>query len=147
MGVDKKLKKIIRNRDFWLIIIVLIFGFYTGFFQNLFKYSGRGSPIFSPSNLTYLEIDYGSKRRAFEGEIMFEMSVLDALLAASRGGGFEVRYAILNDTTDVMKINDITEDGLNGESWNFYLNGRKVETGLIHKTPIRSGDKILVKFE
>lgn len=130
-------QKFLKNRDFWVVIAIVILGFYSGFFKDLFL----------PANTARLEIDYGEKRRAFEGELMFEMSVLDALIAASRGGGFEVRYAILTDATDVMKINGLTEDGLNEESWHFYLNGQRVETGQIHKIKIKPGDKILVKFE
>lgn len=129
--------KLIKNRDFWAVVIILILGLYTGFFRELFW----------PANLARLEIDYGGRKRAFEGEIIFEMSVLDALLAASRGGDFEVRYAILRDATDVMKINGMAEDGLNGKDWNFYLNGRRVETGEIHKIIIKAGDKIFIKLE
>ena len=114
----------------------MAFGFYTGLFQDLFS---------SPP-VARLEIDYGSRRRAFEGEIMSEMSVLDALLASSRGGGFEVRYVILADTTDVMKIDGLIEDGLDGH-WSFYLNGQRIETAEIHKVRVRPGDKVLVKFE
>ena len=97
-----KLIKLAKNRDLWLVIIVVTFGFYTGLFQDLFS---------SPP-VAHLEIDYGDRRRAFEGEILSEMSVLDALLASSRGGGFEVRYAILEGRTDVMRIDGLTEDGL-----------------------------------
>lgn len=131
-----KLIKLVRNRDIWLVIIVAALGFYTGLFQD----------IFSSSSLARLEIDYGESRRAFEGEIVSKMSVLDALLAASRGGNFEVRYAILKDNTDIMKINGLAEDGLDG-NWKFYLNGRKIETTKIHKVRVRPGDKVLVKFE
>lgn len=115
---------------------MVAFGFYSGFFQDLFW----------PANMARLEVDYGERRRAFEGETTPEMSVLDALLAASRGGDFEVRYAILEDAADIMRINGFTEDGLDGE-WFFYLNGRKIEAAEIHKIRIKSGDKILIKFE
>lgn len=131
-----KVNKLLKNRDLWLVIIIVILGFYTGLFQNLF----------SSSSLARLEIDYGERRRAFQGEIMFEMSVLDALLASSRGGGFEVRYAILEGKTDVMRIDGLTEDGLDG-NWFFYLNGRRIETAEIHKVRVKPGDKVLVKFE
>lgn len=130
-----KISKLIKNRDFWLAILIIALGFYFAFFQDT-----------SPLNSAHLEIDSGEKRRAFEGEIVSSMSVLDALLAASRGGDFEVRYAIIKDATDVMKINGWVEDGLDGK-WNFYLNDRKVEANQIHKTPIKAGDKILIKFE
>lgn len=134
--MEHKIDKLLRTRDFWLVVIVVVFGFYSGFFQDLF----------SPANTARLEIDYGQKRRAFEGETTPEMSVLDALLAASRGGDFEVRYAILEDTADIMRINGFTEDGLDGK-WFFYLNGRKIEAAEIHKVKIKPGDKIFAEFK
>lgn len=146
--MDKKLKKLIKNRDFWLVIIILVFGFYTGFFKDLFNSSlEKIELIFAPTKVAVLEINYGDRRRAFEGEIMFDMSILDALLAASRGGNFEIRYAILGDKADIMKINGLIEDGLNEKRWSFYLNGQKIESSEIHKTLIKPGDKILVNFE
>ena len=142
-----KLEKLIKNRDFWAVIVIVILGFYTGFFRDLFLDSKNSGPLFVPVNVARVEIDYGNRRRAFEGEIMFEMSVLDALLASSRGGDFEIRYAILNDRTDILKINGMIKDGLNEKSWNFYLNGQKIESSQIHKVRVKPGDKVLVKFE
>lgn len=138
--------KLLKNRDFWLAAAIVILGFYTGFFRGLFEAPER-KQAFSPSRIAYLEIDYGQKLRAFEGELMNDMSVLDGLLAASRGGRFEVRYAIIGGETDIFKINGLVEDGMNQKNWNFYLNGQRVETGLIHEIAIKSGDKISVKFE
>lgn len=140
-------KKLLKNRDLWLVALILIFGFYTGFFRDFFRDFKNSSPFFAPVNIARVEIDYGNRRRAFEGEIVFDMSVLDALLASSRGGDFEIRYAILNGRTDILKINGMTEDGLNEKSWNFYLNGQRIESSEIHQTRIKPGDKILVKFE
>lgn len=136
-----KFNKFLKNRDFWLVAVILVFGFYTGFFQNLFK------PSESNKNLARLEIDFGTSRRAFEGEINSGMSILDALLAASRGGDFEVRYALLNDQTEVMKLDGIIEYGLGEKGFSFYLNGGLVEESEIHKIKIKPGDKILVRFE
>lgn len=144
-----KLKKknncaICKSRDFWLVILVLIYGFYSGLFGDLLDYSIKGQGI---SNTARIEIDYGTERRAFEGDVLSDMSMLDALLAASRGGNFEIRYALLNDQTDILKINGLAEDGLSGGSWFFYLNGEKIRADEIHKVKIKPGDKILAKFE
>lgn len=143
-----KLKKkdrnvIFKSRDFWLVALVLVYSFYSGLFGDLLNYSinGRGS-----LNSARIEIDYGTKRRAFEGDVLSEMSILEALLAASRGGGFEVRYALLRDKTDIMKINGLSEDGLNGKRWFFHLNGKEIQTDEIHKVKIKPGDKILAEF-
>src|SRR3989344_2109113 len=137
--LDRKLKKLAKSRDFWLVIAILVFGFWSGFFQGFFE---------SSPPIARLEIDFGASRRAFEGEVRLEdMSVLDALLASSRAGSFEVYYSIINDQTEILKINGTAEDGLNEKAWNFYLNGQKIETSEIHKTEIKASDKILVKFE
>lgn len=136
----KKDKPFFETRDFWLIAIVLIYGFYSGLFGDWFNFRDN---FLKPARI---EIDYGSNKRAFEGEALPDMSVLDALLAAGRGGDFEIRYALLNDRTDIMKIEDFTEDGLDGQ-WRFYLNKKEVLADQIHKIKIKPGDKILAKFK
>ena len=135
--------KNLETRDLWLLAIILIYGFYSGLFGDLLSYSINGRGF---SNAARIEIDYGTKRRAFEGDVFSDMSVLDALLAASRGGSFEIRYALLGDKTDIMKIEDISEDGLDGQ-WHFYLNQKEVPADGIHKIKIKAGDRILAKFE
>ena len=135
-----KVKKLLKNRDFWVVVLIIVLGLYTGFFKNLF---------ISPAkvNTAYLEIDFGDKKKAFEGEIVEEMSVLDAVLASGRAGELEVKYALLHDQTDIFKINGYIEDGLNEKTWSFYLNGEKIKTSEIHRIKVKSGDKILVRFE
>ncbi|TSC90928.1 MAG: hypothetical protein G01um10142_178 [Parcubacteria group bacterium Gr01-1014_2] len=140
MAKKLKAKNLLKNRDFWVVIFVVVLGLSTGFFKDLFNPSTK-------SNTAYLEIDFGDQKRAFEGEIIQDMSILDAVLASSRGGEIEVKYALINDQTNILKINDHTEDGLSRETWTFYLNGEKIEAGEIHKIKIKSGDRILIKFE
>lgn len=148
-----KLKKknscvICKSRDFWLVILVLIYGFYSGLFGDLLNYSPKISKYrnIEISDVARIEIDYGTKRRAFEGDVLPDMSILDALLAASRGGSFEVRYALLSDKADIMKIDDFTEDGLDGQ-WHFYLNQKEIRADEIHKVKVKPGDKILAEFK
>lgn len=136
----KKNKPFFETRDFWLIVIVLIYGFYSGLFGDWFNYGDNSLES------ARIEVDYGSKKRAFEGGVIPDMSILDALLAAGRAGDFEIRYALLNDRTDVMKIEDFTEDGLDGQ-WHFYLNKKEIPADQIHKIKIKSGDKILAEFK
>lgn len=146
-----KLKKksscvICKSRDFWLAILVLVYGFYSGLFSDLLNYSTDKEVSLNTVNTARIEIDYGEERRAFEGEILSDMSILDALLAASRGGSFEVRYALLGGKTDIMKIDNFTEDGLDGQ-WRFYFNQKEIPTDEIHKVKIKPGDKILAEFK
>lgn len=133
-----KLEKIIRSRDFWIVVMVVALGISTGFFKDLSR---------STAATAYLEIDYGSKRRAFRGDLPYDMTILDALNASARAGSFEVRYVIEEDRTDIIGINGFKEMFENGQKWNFYLNSRKVETDQLHKVGIKAGDKILVKLE
>ena len=135
-----KFKSLLKNRDFWIVILVVIFGSYTGFFSNLFN------PPPKPDT-AYLEIDFGDRKRAFEGEIIGDMSILDAVLASSRAGELEFKYALINDRTDVLIINGHAEDGLNEKNWKFYLNGMKIDASEIHRVKIKSGDRILIRFE
>lgn len=143
-----KLKKknrhdIFKSRDFWLAIAILIYGFYSGLFSDFLSYSINGLGF---SNAARIEFDYGTKQRAFKGDVSPDMSLLDALLAASRGGSFEIRYALLGDKTDIMKIEDSAEDGLDGQ-WHFYLNKKEVRADELHKIKIKPGDKILAEFK
>lgn len=129
------MKNLLKNRIFWIIVIILVFGFSTGFFKDLFR----------PEN-TYarLELNLEKERRAFEGKVEEDTTILNALIAASIGGNFEVNYVILNDETKVYKIDGVSAGMKN---LNFYLNNSKVETKEIHKIKIKPGDKILVKYE
>ena len=139
-----KVEKILKSRDLWLVVLILIYGFYSGLFGGLFGFGTDRGYFSKPARI---EIDYGTERRAFEGEVFSGMSVLDALLAASRGGNFEIRYALLNDATDIMGIGGLIEDGLDAKRWHFYLNDEVIEASEIHKIKLESGDKISVKFE
>lgn len=129
------LLKILKNRTFWIVIIVLALGLSTGFFKGLFK----------PENKIYVEINFNGEKRAFEGKALNDLTVLEALIASSRGGNFKVKYALLNDQVDIYKIKDLTEN--NSNKWNFYLNGKKVETSQIHKIKVKPGDKIYINYE
>ena len=132
-----KFRSLIKNSDFWLVILVLVLGLSTGFFKNLFN----------PPAFARVEIDFGAKKRAFQGEILSNTSLLDALIFSSQAGNIEVKYVISEDKTDIVKIDGLVEDGLNHQSWSFYLNGQKVQTAEIHKIKLKPGDKIKVRFE
>lgn len=141
--MDKRLlksKAFLKNRNFWLVIFIIIIGFYTGFFKNPFN-------SFVSQSKARVEIDFGNSKRAFEGEIIGGMSVLDAISASSRAGGLEFNYALLDDQTDILRIDGLAEDGLNGKTWNFYLNEEKIKKDEIHRIEVKPGDKILIRFE
>ena len=139
--LNKTKNSFFKKFDFWLACFIMVFGFYSGFFKNLFNHRFQNNP-----GEAKIEIDYGQSKRAFQGELADGMSVLEALLAAGRGGNFGIRYALLDDSTDIMDIGGLVEDGLDGY-WRFYLNGEEIKTSGIHKIKLKSGDEILAQFK
>jgi len=126
---------ILKNKIFWIVVIVLALGITAGFFKG----------VFNNKSEVYVEIDFNGEKRAFEGKVINKLTILEALIASSRGGHFDVRYALINDQTDIFKINNLAENNLN--RWNFYLNEEKVNSSQIHKIIVKPGDKIYIKYE
>lgn len=135
-----KTKALLKNRDFWIIVLILVVSIYTGFFKGLPSFLNKGDSA-------RVEIDFGDKKRTFEGKVIEGMSVLDAILASSRAGKLEFQYALLNNQTNVLRIDGFAEDGLNKKTWNFYLNEEKIKKDEIHRIKIKSGDDVLIRFE
>lgn len=128
---------LIRDRNFWLVVLVLALGLATGFFKDLIN----------PPKIAQVEIDFGDRKRMFQGEVLPDTSLLDALIYSSGAGNLEIQYVILDDKTDIVKIDGLIENGLNQQNWSFYLNGQRVQTGEIHKIKLNPGDKVEVRLE
>ncbi|MBI2065367.1 MAG: hypothetical protein HYT62_04965 [Candidatus Yanofskybacteria bacterium] len=86
------------------------------------------------------------ERRMFQGEVIKDMTVLQALVASSRAGQIKLEYSIDSE-------NHVVIDSLNGyarardERLTFYLNGLQVSMSDISSTFIMAGDKIEVRLE
>ena len=82
----------------------------------------------------------------FQGEVIKNMTVLQALVASSRAGQIKLEYSIDPE-------NHVVIDSLNGyarardERLTFYLNGLQVSMSDISSTFIMAGDKIEVRLE
>lgn len=84
--------------------------------------------------------------RKFEGQVISNMTVLEAVNSASVGGGFDFRYA-LDEQGDVglASIDKIINTGNN--SWHFYLNSNPVPISDINKVLVQPNDLLEVKYE
>jgi len=127
-------KSLAKNYWFWVVVVLIIGAFFLYVPVPGFD---------KPARLT-IKFDDG-KVRAFEGPVVENMTVLQALLSASYGGNFDVRYSLNEDgSINLSSINGMT----NGpKRWNFYLNGKLIGSGEISKVKIRKGDSIEARYE
>lgn len=92
-------------------------------------------------------IDFGSKgsERLFRGEVVKDMSLLDALLVSARAGNLELEIGGETGTEVILKIDGLA-DGKDGGSWNYYLAGAKIEKSLSVQT-VNPGDRFKFVYE
>ncbi|MBI2063347.1 MAG: hypothetical protein HYT61_03900 [Candidatus Yanofskybacteria bacterium] len=84
--------------------------------------------------------------RKFEGPVVTDMTVLEALYSSFLGDNFELKYSMREDNSVVLaKIGDAVKFG--NHDWHFYLNGKPVKTSDINKIRIKAGDFIEVDYE
>src|SRR3989344_2138803 len=127
--------------DSLLVVVILILIF-------ILAYSFDPEIFWSPNNHTaYLEVNVNGTKRAFEGEVVNGMTVLDALDASTLAGNINFKYEIDKKS---HKLRIVTFDGYSvnqtSKSTTLFLNLVRVDIGNIHSIPINSGDRILVKL-
>ncbi len=83
-----------------------------------------------------------SNERVFSGPLIENMTILEALQGAAKGGGFTIAYKF-NNTNDV-NLEAIADkpNKVNGKSWKFYLNNKLIRTEDIDKIIIKKHDFI-----
>ncbi|OWK26698.1 MAG: hypothetical protein US76_02660 [Parcubacteria group bacterium GW2011_GWA2_38_13b] len=88
-----------------------------------------------------LTIDFGDKQRMFVGDVIENMTILDALELSSESSDLKYNFD--------QKINNLAMiDGFsnNGSVWNIYMNGLLVEESP-DAIKIKAGDAVELKFE
>jgi hypothetical protein len=91
-----------------------------------------------------LEIDIDGNKRAFEGEVIPNMTVFEALQASAVAGNISLNYVMEDGDLVIKQI-----DGYRGpiELITFYLNSNRVRTEEIHTMIVRPGDTISIKIQ
>ncbi len=82
------------------------------------------------------------KTKAFSGEVVKDMTILDALAAVSQSGGLQPDYLIDGGRLKFISINGINYSET--KPWKFVLNGRPVGIEKINTIGISGGDVIEV---
>lgn len=127
-----------KNYWFW-VVAVLIVG--VSFFYITFNL-----PFSSSGDSARLTIKFDANNaRTFEGPVVKDMTALQALLSASRGGGFDVRYSLGKDGS--VNLASIGKSFNGAKSWHFYLNGESIKAGELDKVIIKKGDLIEARYE
>lgn len=133
-------KKNIFDSLLVVVILVLIFILAYSFDPEVFWSSNR--------RIAYLEVNENGARRAFEGEVINGMTVLDALDASALAGNINFKYEIDKKNNE---LHIITLDGYvatkTPKNAMLFLNLVRVDMTKIHSIPLSSGDRILIKLE
>ncbi len=135
---------ILKNYWWWVVLLVI-----SGTLVFFFKFDLPASQTGQSS----LVLDFGGNTsRKFQGQVVPNMTILEALNSASVSGNFDFRYSIdKNGVLQIAKIDDaINLVGLpaqaGGSTWHFYLNGQSINTGEINNIKIKEGDSIEAKY-
>ena len=87
--------------------------------------------------------DQTGETRMFSGEVVENMTILDALLAAAQSVNFDVDYLIANGELEIRSINGLPESPV--MFWNVFLNGALISVKNLSSLEIENGD--LVEFK
>ncbi|MDO8496011.1 MAG: hypothetical protein Q7S43_00980 [bacterium] len=123
-----------------VVILVLIFILAYSFDPEVFRLSNH--------RVAYLEVNDNGIRRAFEGEVVGGMTVLDALDASALAGNINFKYEIDRKSNE---LHIITLDGYSATKTPreamLFLNLVRVDISKIHAIPLSFGDRILIRLE
>ena len=123
-----------------LLLIALIGVFY--FFKLSFDLSKSDT-----SGLATLVINFETEKRFFEGEVVKDMTILDALNAAVSVGKIKLNYVIdKSGNVSVMEIDGYT-NGAGHKYFVFYLNSKKIDTKDLNKEIVHDGDRMEIRNE
>ncbi|OGM96896.1 MAG: hypothetical protein A3B86_00060 [Candidatus Yanofskybacteria bacterium RIFCSPHIGHO2_02_FULL_38_22b] len=105
----------------------------------------KGIPGFKNGEATLIIALGSGEQRIFQGEVVDDMTILDALRASSQAGQIDLEFIIESDKTRIEELNGYLAD--QDAKLSFYLNGSKVEEADIHTTTIDGGDTVEIRPE
>lgn len=88
-----------------------------------------------------LTIDFGGgEKRAFEGDIVKNETLVDVLIQASKAGNFSYK---LDEKSQLAAVENFSKN--NKKFWQSYINGQRVEKPF-YEVVVKPNDKILMKY-
>lgn len=142
MNYKKLLPNFFKKPIFAQIILLIVLLGIISFVKLSFNFSDN-----STTELATLVINFESEKRFFEGEVVDNMTMLDALNAAVSIGKIKFNYAIdESSNVSVLEIDGHT-NGFGNKYFIFYLNSQKVPVQDLNKKEVRGGDKVEILNE
>jgi len=124
-----------------ITLLISLIGFIY-FFKPSFDLSNNNS-----SDLATLFINFETEKRFFEGEVVKDMTILNALSAAVSVGKIKLNYTLdASGNVNIMEIDGHT-NGVDNKYFVFYLNSKKVTTKNLNRELVHRGDQIEIKNE
>ena len=145
MNYKKSLKPFFKKRhlvEIASIVVLLILASVFKITVDNLKDAENGG-----NNLATLAINFDNLKRSFEGEVVEDMTVLDALNMAMAVGKIKLNYALdQKNQTWVMEINDHLNK-VGNKHFAFFLNDKRIDSENLNKTRIKHGDSVVIKYE
>ncbi|MBI2064231.1 MAG: hypothetical protein HYT66_00770 [Candidatus Yanofskybacteria bacterium] len=125
-----------------IIVLLLLASVFKITVDNL-KDAGSGGK----NGLATLAVNFDNLKRTFEGEVVEDMTVLDALNMAMAVGKIKLTYA-LDDKNQVrvMEINGHL-NRVADKHFTFFLNDKQVDSKDLNNVNLKAGDRIVIKYE
>ena len=104
--------------------------------------AGLMAVLFPTQSDAHLVLDFGSSQRAFEGQVVSGMTILDALNASVVAGGIPLEFTIQDGQARIVEIDGFHES----QPIEVFLNGQPIDPSGIHSLPIRAQDEVIVRL-
>ncbi len=142
MKYKKLLINFFKKPLFAQIMLLLALIGIVSFFKLSFNFSDNNA-----SGLATLVINFETEKRFFEGDVVKDMTMLDALNAAVSVGNIKLNYALdKSGNVNIMEI-DGHVNGTGNKYFVFYLNSNKVAAKNLNKNYVHGGDRIEIRNE
>ncbi len=139
---------LLMNQLFLSAILLLILGIWlqSGQYRALFLQFIEKPAVEQPAaaiDKASITLDFGVKKRIFEGPIIDDETISQALKQAAEAGKISL---VWKEVGGLPRLTGV--DGyMNGDKfWVAYVNGKKLESAL-YETKIKSNDKILLIYQ
>lgn len=126
-----------------IVLLMLLMGIIY-FFKLPFNLSRNNT---NTSNLASLFINFEKEKRFFEGDVVKDMTVLDALNAAVSVGNIKFNYAIDESGNVYVLEIDGHINKIDNKYFVFYINSKRVATKDLNKEIVHAGDSIEIRNE
>jgi hypothetical protein len=122
------------------ILLVVIFVFSLVFFKWSSNFLNN-----SNSGLATLILNIERNERIFEGEVIEDMTVLDAVTASAKAGNVDLVFDLTeNGDPTIVKLDNYSRDK---NEFAVYLNYKKINLMDLNRIYIHPGDKITVDIK